>query len=865
MSALGYKTRGQSSPQGKAKVYFCCHPLDQRQYLDSISQEILSRQNCAVWYPLDPNAIRDREYLEDLKQMRLFVVPVTTRLLLTKNPALNTEVPFALQHHIPILPLMQESGLAELFNQKCGDFQFLDPNAHDVTAISYEEKLDKYLSDVLIGDDLTEKIRAAFDAYVFLSYRKKDRKYAQELMRLIHKHDVCRDIAIWYDEFLTPGENFNDAIKAAFEKSALFVLTVTPSILEKTVDAAGIEHDNYIQQVEYPMAIREEKPILPVQLLPTDPGELKQKYPALPKCADARNADEFSRELLASVKALALQEQNSGAEHLFFIGLAYLAGVDVELDSGRGIALIQDAANQGLPEAMQKMVSVYRMGEGVPKDLTQAILWQKRFVEAMETRFREDGTSEAAGKWLDAQMTLGELYHLVGVYDKAAETFKELSLNCKKMYKPTVFTWQGRALRKHTAKYPYAFYLRGLSCLARGEALRASGNTIDAFDAYDDAEDLLWEYTDEVDASAEIQFRRASAYIGLGDVALEENSSRSALKDYQSALELLQKYADPNAALLAECYEKIADALMRQESFEEARAYCRSALTIRLCRAEEDRTEASNLALAGVYLRLGDLLCLQSAWQDAVQRYEQAEPLLQTNEEFLSIERQMLLVKYHMGNGTVWERTNQFLKAQPHYEAALKYLTGLPETEVRNQSLKKCHHALERIFRSLGDHNHAQKHNQAALSLSGEDAEKLKTLYWNFAVRYAFSLRNATDATPGFPARLPPIPRGLEQKKPDLSRVKLLAQWLQEAMELCRQHIQMLQKPWEQEYLWQNLEFLGDYLYELAHCCTGEMALICLQLSCEAFEILYRCYPYRSEYGEKHDLLLKTLSRFDEL
>ena len=61
MSALGYKTRGQSSPQGKAKVYFCCHPLDQRQYLDSISQEILSRQNCAVWYPLDPNAIRDRE------------------------------------------------------------------------------------------------------------------------------------------------------------------------------------------------------------------------------------------------------------------------------------------------------------------------------------------------------------------------------------------------------------------------------------------------------------------------------------------------------------------------------------------------------------------------------------------------------------------------------------------------------------------------------------------------------------------------------------------------------------------------------------------------------------------------------------
>ena len=53
-----------------------------------------------------------------------------------------------------------------------------------------------------------EKIRAAFDAYIFLSYRKKDRAYAQELMHLIHKNRFCKDIAIWYDEFLTPGESF---------------------------------------------------------------------------------------------------------------------------------------------------------------------------------------------------------------------------------------------------------------------------------------------------------------------------------------------------------------------------------------------------------------------------------------------------------------------------------------------------------------------------------------------------------------------------------------------------------------------------------------------------------------------------------
>lgn len=50
------------------------------------------------------------------------------------------------------------------------------------------------------------------DAYVFLSYRKKDRKHAKELMRLIHANRFCLDIAIWYDGFLAAGEDFNAAI-----------------------------------------------------------------------------------------------------------------------------------------------------------------------------------------------------------------------------------------------------------------------------------------------------------------------------------------------------------------------------------------------------------------------------------------------------------------------------------------------------------------------------------------------------------------------------------------------------------------------------------------------------------------------------
>ena len=51
--------------------------------------------------------------------------------------------------------------------------------------------------------------------------------------------------AIWFDEYLVPGERFNDAIRDAFEKSSLFAMAVTPHLTED---------GNYVMRVEYPLA-----------------------------------------------------------------------------------------------------------------------------------------------------------------------------------------------------------------------------------------------------------------------------------------------------------------------------------------------------------------------------------------------------------------------------------------------------------------------------------------------------------------------------------------------------------------------------------------------------------------------------------
>ena len=368
-TVFSYKTRGDVSPQGMQKVYFTCHPEDFSLYFEKIREEILSRQNCAVFYLEPGKEPEDIEtYRFDLSQMQLFVVPVTTKLLTRENRAMDFEIPFAIEKHIPVLPIMEEGGLDELFNRKFGDLQYLDPNARDLTAISYDEKLTKYLESVIVGDELAKKVRAAFDAYIFLSYRKKDRKYANEMMKIIHSNPICRDIAIWYDEFLTPGENFNDAIKAALEKSDLFALAVTPNLVNEI---------NYILNVEYPMARELNKDILPAEMLPTDREKLREMYTDIPEVVGTDDAEKLTERLLSLLKNIAITANDSDPQHNFFIGLAYLNGIDVEVNHERAVELITSAAEAGLTEAMGKLVAMYRGGEGVERDYLKAIEWQK--------------------------------------------------------------------------------------------------------------------------------------------------------------------------------------------------------------------------------------------------------------------------------------------------------------------------------------------------------------------------------------------------------------------------------------------------------------------------------------------------------
>ncbi len=418
MSQLKVKTRADASAQGKQRVFFCCHAQDHAAYFEPVSEEILHRQNCAVYYYEPGAAVEPRERELELGQMQLFVMPVTRQLLTETSDANQAmaDFDFALGHHIPVLPLMQESGLEQLFNARCGSLQFLDKYAADPTAIGYEEKLTHYLDSVLVGDELAEKVRAAFDAYVFLSYRKKDRKYARELMQLIHKNDFCRDIAIWYDEFLTPGENFNEAIRAALEKSQLFALVVTPNL---------VNEPNYVAQVEYPLARQAGMRILPARMDDTDGDALQTMYEGIEQPTDARDRQALSQALLEKLAVIAKTENDTDPQHNFFIGLAYLNGIDVEIDYDRALALITSAAEAGLPEAMEKLITIYRLDRQA-QDMQLEWHWMQRLADRRRELYRQTPDENGFFALRLALWNLGSLRNDTGEHEAAVALHREM-------------------------------------------------------------------------------------------------------------------------------------------------------------------------------------------------------------------------------------------------------------------------------------------------------------------------------------------------------------------------------------------------------------------------------------------------------
>lgn len=517
LNRLQYKIRGNVNPTGHPRVYFCCHEDDFSDFFEAISEEILTyAPSAAIWYRSpSENHTYNSSFFADLSQMQLFVVPVTRKFITEDNDARTVEYKYAIDNNIPILPLMQESGMADEFNSICGSIQFLNKNeiSQSVTAVPYETKLKNFLDSTLVNDELAERIRAEFDVYVFLSYRKKDREYAQKIMRIIHENEICRDIAIWYDEYLTPGENFNDEITEAMTKSRVFALVVTPSLLETP---------NYIITTEYPAAKLTGIPILPIEGKKTSYDELKGLYEDIPEVV---TQEKTVVQLLSYIQDIDLCENDSDPQHNFLIGLAYLNGIDVEVNRDKAVKLITSAANDGLPEAYVKIVSMYYNGEAVERNVHSAIEWEKKYLH--DLRSVEKPSEE------QIILTTTELYRLgsmqVEIRDMAGaqDTF-EIMISIALDY--------------------------------------TSSTEIDL--------DNATEVTDEMKTYAAISNSLFASYEYLAALEMSKGHLAEAEKRYLAMLEILQGTTTISSMItLSTLYDRLAEIKQKQENYSASEVY----------------------------------------------------------------------------------------------------------------------------------------------------------------------------------------------------------------------------------------------------------------------------------------------------
>lgn len=750
MAKIAVKTRGDSSPQGKPRVWFCAHPEDYNALFPSVSAEILKHQNCAFFYDKRPTDTYDAKFLEDLSEMKLFVMPVTKRLLTTDNRALTVELACAAENHIRVLPLMQESGLEALFNEKCGDLQFLDRTQMDSTAIGYEEKLEKYLKEFLLGDELAEEIRAEFDAYIFLSYRKKDRQHAQKLMRLIHQNDLFRDVAIWYDEFLVPGLNFNHAIASAIKKSELFVMAATPNLINQI---------NYVMTVEYPLAKKAKKKILPVEMVHTRQWWLKRLYRGIRSCVDPFDEEALYGALQSGLETISLRKKKTDPMHNYRIGLAYLFGIDVEADRERALSLIESAANDGLPEAAKKLVSMYREGEGVPRNYETAIHWQEKYVTLLEEHCEKNQTEETTKDYLNARFKLGQLLYELQSLKKAESAFRQTCSEAQAQKALLDPIWATRlisdsydhlghiARERRRWKEAYDYYSIGMTLCKTvmneedaqyrhdfavsherlGKVARLQGKQSEAWEHFSKSLDLCIAIEREK-TTPEARRSVAIAHSDVGSIAESRGELDLAWQHHFKAFCLYESLEKEVGSLrsrqdLAIGYSNLGVVREAEGKLHEAIRYYRQAFEIRkdldaeieTAETKEDLARSYN-ALGYSYRVLGDL--------DEAERYyaKSAELRRYLVEKLLTpVARRNLSISYN-NLGYVAKLRGNRDEAQKHYENSL----ALIEAAMREDPLTELRDSLSGAYDQLGDLAMSRKNPNEAKSFYVK-ALKLRT------------------------------------------------------------------------------------------------------------------------------------------
>lgn len=414
---MNYLTRGKNiTPDNKPKIVIYAAQEDYEQYYQKTAGLLLEKKNCAVIrYSELSDSINPSELDSMLKQDFVLIVCIVTNRLVDETPDAADILLKANALQLPVLPILWEAlHHNDRYNELFENRQFLAPTVNDETAISFGKKLSDYLNNILADDETLKRIDEEFRDRIFLSYRKANRAFANELFKIIHSDPALTDVGVWYDEYIEGGDDFEADITKALKNSKIFLLCITHKLLSEP---------NYVTEHEYPNAVELGLPVVSIEMEPSLSEFVQERLYGLDGVIPF-----FDKEaLLTQLKKLITPTEHYTAEHCYYVGLAYLNMRYVEYDPSKALSLIRSAMEKGLPEAALTLASMYSNGQGVSRSYEKNVEMNLLAVELMEKRLSLDPDNKDYQKQLYVHtLTLAKELQRNGQRTEATRLYKKI-------------------------------------------------------------------------------------------------------------------------------------------------------------------------------------------------------------------------------------------------------------------------------------------------------------------------------------------------------------------------------------------------------------------------------------------------------
>ncbi len=356
----------------KAVGVFGC-PSDEKE-LDEIAVDLLNVYDLRV-FVCKPGINPDEEDARAwAKEFALIVFAVSDDFVSSDNFARTVMLPVALDSKVRILPVrtVGAGNIGSVFSKICGNLHLLDRNSPD-----YQSRLKEYYDEHVdpyylwgISKEQNELREHLFRCKAFISYRKKDIAQLRRLIDFIREIPELRDMAIFYDDSLIPGEFYDKRLSGEISEEDIVIFVVTPSLLED---------GNYVIREEYPQAEKEGKTMIPVLMADTDIQEVKTIFPEFGEIYDFSDKDAL-REKLIDVRKSIGELASLTPEYKHFLALAYEKGEGTERNIRLSYQLLKEAFEAGNISSMAYMTIQHLEGrvadeyEGETEDmLTEAM------------------------------------------------------------------------------------------------------------------------------------------------------------------------------------------------------------------------------------------------------------------------------------------------------------------------------------------------------------------------------------------------------------------------------------------------------------------------------------------------------------